>query len=417
MRISFIGLGKLGTPVATAIAYMGHEVCGYDPSAHVREAYEAGRWPHREGWPGGRGDFNEFFATDRPRMCASVEEAVRDADIVFVAVQTPHHPKLGGAVPTYGVRADFDYTALREACADVGRHRPGGLVVVISTVLPGTMRREIEPVLAGCRFAYSPQFIAMGNVVADYLEPEFFLIGVRDDADGDYLAMFYATIADAPTRRMSVESAELAKVAYNTFISAKIGIVNLLGEVCHKTPGADVDDVSLALTSATRRVCSPQYMSAGMGDGGSCHPRDGLAMSWLAERLALHADLFGVLMSAREQHASWLAGLLIDAGKSRGLPLGIMGYAYKPGVGLTDGSPALLVKSFIPEPCVAWDPYVDGDERLPNEPRAWLVGCRHEQFARVPESWFAPGSVVVDPFRYLPDDLAGITVIPVGAGR
>jgi UDPglucose 6-dehydrogenase len=214
--------------------------------------------------------------------------------------------------------------------------------------------------------------------------------------------------------RTTVETAEAIKVFYNCAISAKIVLANTIMEVCHKT-GADCDRVIDALSMATDRVISPKYLRGGMGDGGACHPRDGLAMSWLARRLDLSYDLMGEMMQAREAQTGWLADLAAHYAGLTGLPVVILGKAYKPHSDLTSGSPALLLAQLLDdrghEPAAHWDPYTDDWGLKAEGPAAvYVIGTRHHDFAFCE---FPAGSVVLDPFGFIPDK-AGVTVVRVG---
>lgn len=399
MRIGFVGLGKLGLPVATTLAAHGHEVVGYDP--HV-EGFPHDPDAQEEGW----GRILEM-AESRFRF-GTLAEACR-SEVLFVAVQTPHEPEYEGITPLPDFRLDFNYSFLAGAIRDIAttcqheKARP--VVAVISTVLPGTMEREVIPRLGHLELVYNPSFIAMGTVIDDFLEPEFVLLG-GPRAAVEKVRRVYANIGIDRFREVSIASAELTKVAYNTFIGLKLAFANTLGEICEKT-GANVDQVTDSLKLADRRLISGAYLSAGMGDGGGCHPRDNIALSWLAEELGLSFDLFEATMRQRENHALWLSRLL----SRYDLPKGILGVAYKPCSRLTTGSPALLVCSLLDEPPVLHDPYVpDADRPLPEEPHAWLVGCRHPDFTTYS---FPTGTVIVDPWRYIPDQ-DGATVIRVG---
>ena len=169
------------------------------------------------------------------------------------------------------------------------------VVIIISTVLPGTIEREIKPLLSPCvKLCYNPFFIAMGTTVSDFLNPEMVLFGV-DDPDALAKAKeFYGTITDAPFHEMSIVNAELVKVNYNTFITMKINFANNLMEICHKMKeqGADVDVVIDALSDCTKRIISPTYMRGGMPDGGGCHPRDNIALADFAKRYNLSNDIY-----------------------------------------------------------------------------------------------------------------------------
>jgi len=411
MRIGFIGLGSLGLPCAVAMAMRGHDVMGYDivPGLMKRNPR-----PYRETGPDGTEPFAPYLERSTLHF-GTLEEVVDHGKLVFVAVQTPHEPRYEGVTRLPQERKDFNYGHLVRSIEEISAAatRPT-TVVIVSTVLPGTTRRLVVPAAGPLlRLCYNPFFIAMGTAMRDFLQPELVLLGADHPATSTMVESFYASVTNAPVLRMSIESAELTKVAYNTYIGLKIAFANTLMEVCHKTPRADVDDVTSALGKAHHRLVSPRYLNGGMGDGGACHPRDNIAMSWLARRLALSHDIFDDLMTARESQIEWLADLMCD----HDLPKAIVGYGYKSGTGRTDGSPALLLKSVLEErgfQPFMYDPHVDGTERdlsmLP--PHVILIGAKHPEFTSLT---FAKGSVVIDPWRYLSAQ-DGVTLIPVGVG-
>jgi UDP-glucose 6-dehydrogenase len=275
MNIGFVGLGKLGMPVAVAMAMAGHDVMGFDV---VQSNMSKENRLFRETGPDGTGDFNEVLAASTLRFASGLHELADHAEIIFVAVQTPHRPEFEGSTPIPYERADFNYRYLCEAIENLSNVVSTGTpVAIISTVLPGTMRKYIRPLMSSpMRLCYNPFFIAMGTTMRDFINPEFVLLGVDDEWAASVVERFYSeTLPHAKVCRMSVESAELTKVAYNTYISSKLAIANTLMEICHKIPGANVDEVLSALKLATRRITGPAYMNGGMGDGG-CVPSDEL---------------------------------------------------------------------------------------------------------------------------------------------
>jgi UDP-glucose 6-dehydrogenase len=286
MRVAMIGLGKLGLPVAYAMGSRGIEVFGHDPNVWAPPedlSHEADLQRLVE---------DEFVnGPTRVHFCELVDAVNNTDGVVFVAVQTPHEPRFEGVTPLPEDRADFDYTHLKKAVQQVAHTavaiRKDVTIAIISTVLPGTIEREIEPLLpSGIRCVYSPSFIAMGTTIRDFLDPEFVLLG--GDDEGNARAV-YEEIGALPEERMvlpgyprgidmSIRDAELTKVAYNTFIGLKIAFANTLMEICHKT-GGDVDQVTGALKLAHRRLISPAYLDGGMGDGGGCFPPGELVMT------------------------------------------------------------------------------------------------------------------------------------------
>lgn len=289
------------------------------------------------------------------------------------------------------------------------------VTVIISTVLPGTIRRYILPVLnTHIKLCYNPFFIAMGTTIRDFYNPEFILFGVHDDNAAKVAEGFYKTITDAPFFHTTIENAEMIKVSYNTYIGMKIVFANTLMEICHKLGTCDVDVVTSALSLASRRLMSSAYLSGGMGDGGGCHPRDNIALSWLAGELKLKHDWYTDVMKAREDQTDWLADLIVEHEGNKV----ILGKAFKPETNLITGSPSILLRNLLEERKIkveSWDPYVDGQE-IPDfakQKAVFFIGTQHLYFQSFS---FPEGSVVLDPFRYIPAQ-NGVNIIKIGAGQ
>lgn len=406
MNIGFIGLGKLGLPCALAIESKGHDVCGFDVDPNVETIINAKKIPYEEEGA------QELLDKSSIRF-QSMPEVVRDSDIIFVPIQTPHDPLYEGITRLPVTRVDFDYAALKNGMRDLSneiqKQGKDKVVIIISTVLPGTVEREIKPTLSPhVKVCYNPFFIAMGTTVEDFLYPEFTLFGVDDPGAAKAAEAFYKTVTSAPFYKTSIKNAELIKVGYNTFIGMKIVFANALMEICHKI-GANVDEVTDGIKMGSKRIISPMYFSGGMGDGGGCHPRDNIALSWLARQVDLSHDWFDDLMTARENQTEWLADLM----EEYELPKVILGKAFKPNINLTVGSPSVLLKNILEERgCTVemYDPYIDS--QVPNfGPSVFLIGTRHLQFVNFQ---FPKGSVVIDPWRYIPEDIDGVTVIGLG---
>ena len=422
MNVGIVGLGKLGTPVALALALKGHDVMGYDidPSRMQKESF-----PHRELGPNGEPSIEPLLRESTLRF-GTLDEVVEHAEIIFVAVQTPHEAEYEGVTRLPDERVDFDYTWLRMAVGDVsqaiGRLGRDRVVIVISTVLPGTIRREILPLVNDhVKLCYNPFFIAMGTTIQDFLNTEFVLFGMRDPEAAEKAKALYATLHDRPMYETSIENAELIKVAYNTYITMKVSFANVLMEICHKVDGCDVDGVTDALALGTQRLLSPRYMRGGMGDGGGCHPRDNIALSWLAREIDLSHDWFESIMITRERQTDWLADLMAEHHARRGFAgkrVGIYGKAFKAGTNLTVGSPATLLANLLRErgfEVEQYDPHVDGDTSPFTEAGVYFVATRHDEFAR-PDFEYPAGSVVLDPWRFVPPR-PDVEVIHIGDGR
>lgn len=412
MKIGFVGLGKLGLPVALAIEEKGHTVLGYEISPEVRKHIRKRYLPYREVDAQPLLDKSDIKLYEFARV-------VEESDIIFVAVQTPHDPTYEGTTRLPETRVDFDYgyliTAMEDIAIVVDLVGEDKIVVIISTVLPGTVERWIKPLLCShIKLCYNPFFIAMGTTIPDFLDPEFVLLGVDDEAAAKKVKEFYRTIHDKPIFETRIKNAELIKVLYNTFISSKIGFINTAMELCHKT-GADVDEVSEALFLATDRVISTKYLRGGMGDGGGCHPRDNIALSWLAKRVSLSYDWFEHTMIAREKQTEWLSHMIIKQHQLTKLPIVIMGKSFKEETNITVGSPSILLKNMLEEKghhVLMYDPHIDGD---PPEfgPSVFFIGTKHKAFIDFP---YPKDSYIIDPWRYIPDS-ADLHVMRIGEYR
>ena len=411
MKIGFLGLGKLGLPCALAIESKGHDVFGHDSNPTVQEYVQNKKIPYKEE------GVNQALLNSNIKL-VTLPELVKFSEIIFVGIQTPHHEKYEGVTELPQDRVDFDYTFLKNASIELSeeikKQNLEKTVIIISTVLPGTIAREIKPLLNNqVKLCYNPFFIAMGTTMHDYLNPEFVLFGVEDLDAAKKAEEFYKTITSVPFFKTSIQNAELIKVAYNTFIGMKIVFANVLMEICHKT-GANVDEVTDALKLANDRLISGKYFTGGMGDGGACHPRDNIALSWLSRKLNLSFDWFENIMLAREKQTEWLANLM----EEYDLPKVILGTSYKPESNLEIGSASLLLKNILEKrghKVTKYDPYVDSDtaDNIKNkfkEPCIFLIGTKHHDFINFD---FPEGSVIIDPWRYMPDK-NGIKTIRLG---
>jgi UDPglucose 6-dehydrogenase len=386
-------------------------VCGYDPADGPREMIRARKLAYREVGA------DELLQKSRIEAVPLVE-MVRRSEIIFVTIQTPHHPRFEGSTRLPDETRDFDYSYLRAGVADlahaveeVGEDR---ILIIVSTVLPGTIRREIKPLLGPhSKLCYNPYFIAMGMAIRDFLHPEFVLFGVDDDRAAAVAERFYRTLHDAPFRRTSLEDAEIIKVLYNTFISTKIAFANTAMELCHHTPGTDVDVVLGVLGDANERLISRKYLGAGMGDGGGCHPRDNIALSHLSQAVGMSFDWFRNVMLQREKQTEWLADLVEQ--NRAGREIVILGRSFKAETNILTGSPSILLENILKErglPVTAWDPHVDTGPAPSGRPYCYFIGTRHPEF----REWrFERGSVVLDPWRFVVAP-PGVELVSIGRG-
>lgn len=388
MKIGFIGVGKLGKESAEVMAE-SHDVIGYD----INEV-------HPE-------NFN---------MVDTIEEVCKERELIFIAVPTPHHPDYDGKYPTSHLpNKDFDYSIVNNVLNEVNKYvNKNQLVVLISTVLPGTIRREFIHRITNGRFIYNPYLIAMGTVKEDMVNPEMVIIGTEDGSmtgDAKLLLEFYRTFIKKGTRYEvgTWDEAEAIKIFYNTFISTKVALVNMIQDVAQKSGNMNVDVVTSALENSTQRIISSAYMKAGMGDGGGCHPRDNIALRYMAEKLELGYDIFDSIMNAREKQAKNLANFIIKIAKENNLPVNILGESYKPGVSYTEGSTTILTSHYIGQEVK--DIIFDSVDR----PAVYLLGHRG-QFNDHQVNYPA-GSYIIDVWREFETSRTDIKVLYYGNTR
>lgn len=387
MKVSMIGCGKLGLPCAEVMS-THYDIVGYDivkdPSANIL-------------------------------MMDSIQAAVSDRDLIFVAVPTPHDPEYGGSKPIANMPPkDFDYSIVQDVLVEINKHvNKTQLVVLISTVLPGTVREHLAPCITNARFIYNPYLIAMGSVKWDMVNPECLIIGTEDGSktgDARLLVDFYKPLMenDPQINVGTWDEAEAIKIFYNTFISTKIGLVNMIQDVAEKNGNINVDIVTDALKAATQRITGPRYLTAGMGDAGACHPRDNIALRYLAERLDLGYDLFHAIMHSRDQQAKNMALKLVALAKEHDLPVVIHGRAYKPYVPYTIGSYSELIGHFVEEAGLTVnyaDPLTEDTWSgqavvlMAHNPAITYAGTGVD--IKVDQFYFKiePGSVILDPWR------------------
>jgi UDPglucose 6-dehydrogenase len=406
MNIGFIGIGKLGLACAEVMAEQ-HTVDGYD---------------------------TQPVTSDTVHVVSSIELAVRGKDIVFIAVPTPHSKEYDGSIPSAHLATkDFNYDIVKECLIEANKYMiQNQLLVLISTVLPGTTRSQFIDLVPNTRFIYNPYLIAMGSVKWDFANPEMIMIGTDDGSetgDAQLLINFYKTMMQNDPRYVvgTWDECECIKVFYNTFISAKIGLVNMIQDVAVKQGNINVDVVTKALADSTMRIMGPKYMTAGMGDAGACHPRDNIALRYMAEQLDLGYDLFGSIMQAREIQAKNLAQCLVDEANSTKMHIFIHGKAYKPHVSYTDGSYSTLVGHYVEEMghrVFYVDPLTEESVTTHIKGVVLLAHCAEltYDYADVEKAQklyceIVSGSTVVDPWRRYTTDDTSIKVIHYGNTR
>jgi UDPglucose 6-dehydrogenase len=408
-KIGFIGIGKLGLDCAEVMAEK-HDVWGYDIYPRT---------------------------SDSVKVC-DIEELCVNAEWIFIAVPTPHAEGYDGSVPSsHMTPKDFGHDAVIDAINKVNKYATTSKkVVLISTVLPGTTRSKFITLLdQRHQFLYNPYLIAMGSVKWDMANPEMVIIGTEDGemtgVAGELIALYKTMMQNDPRYEIGTwDECEAIKIFYNTYISAKVGIVNMIQDFAMKIGNINVDVVTNALARSTMRLQGPKYMTAGMGDAGACHPRDNIALRWLAEHYEVGYDLFDTIMHAREVQAKNLGLFLVEQSRATGLPVVIHGKAYKPDVEYCIGSYSTLVGHYIKEaglPVVYIDPLADNKDEVVDSidgPAIFLWAHNRkityeytgEQADTQAYCDIKPGSVIVDPWRKL-QPTGNVQVIHYGNTR
>ncbi len=342
MNVSVIGLGKLGACMAGVYATKGHNVVGVDINESFVDAINKGFAPVQEK------DLDTYVknGADNLRATTSYSDAIANTDTTFIIVPTPTASDNDGFTPEYVIRA----------CEEIGavlREKDSyHLVVLTSTLLPGVCQSEVIPVLEKASgkvcgkdfgFCYSPEFIAIGTVVHDLLNPDFLLVGESDEKAGDMLELFYSSVTDngAQVRRMSIPSAELTKISVNSFLTMKITYANMLTEVAEHIPGVNIDDVTEAIGSDKR--IGKYYLRGGLGYGGPCFPRDNRAFAYMATSQGVPHVPYAL---KTDEYNSWI----IERSIKKILPfikegkaIAIVGASYKPGTYFSEESQAVAI--------------------------------------------------------------------------
>jgi len=327
-KISVIGLGKLGACLAATLAYKGFDVLGLDINKKVVDLTNKGKAPVIEP------RLQEIMDKKKGKLAGTVDfkKIVKHSDISFIIVPTPSTKD-----------GSFSEAFLKDVLWNLAKHikdKKGHYTIVInSTVTPTTIEKSLIPFIekeTGKKvnkewsICYNPEFIALGNVVKGILEPDVVLVGESNKNVGDRLERIYKKLCDnnPPIARMSLVSAEIAKISLNAFVTMKISFANTLGQICERIPGADVDVISRAL-GADKRI-SPYFIKSGLPFGGPCFPRDNRAFNAFAKKVGVEAPLAKATDKINNLHTENLFKKINEIKKRfKHDSLSILGLAYK----------------------------------------------------------------------------------------
>jgi UDPglucose 6-dehydrogenase len=339
MNISIVGLGKLGAPLAAVLASKGFSVIGTDLNDTIVNAINNGISPVDE--PGVQTLIDR--SRDRLRATSDPSDAVAASDVTFVIVPTPSD-SAGRFSNAYLLGA------LESIGAGLRRKDAYHVVVITSTVMPGSTQGSIRAALehhsgrrvgAALGLCYNPEFIALGSVVRDLLNPDMILIGESDTKAGDVLEEIYRISCNNQpvVHRMNFVNAELAKISVNTFVTTKISYANMLADICDRLPGADVDVVTEAIGCDSR--IGARYLRGAVGYGGPCFPRDNVAFAALARSIGARAELVEATDVTNRYQIERVVGA-VQARYTDGL-IGILGLSYKPDTPVVEHSQGLAL--------------------------------------------------------------------------
>lgn len=338
MRVSIFGLGYVGTVCAGCLAKDGHEIVGVDPVRTKVQMVNAGRSPIIEA------DIEEIIAgavkSGRLRATEDPVQAILDTDLSFVCVGTPSQ-----------INGNLDLTHVRHVCEQLGeglRDKTARHTVVIrSTILPGTMRKVVIPVLeetsgkkAGKDFGVcnNPEFLREGTAVMDFAFPSKTVIGEIDGASGDLVAELYSRL-NAPLIRTDIQTAEMIKYIDNSWHALKIGFANEIGNLC-KSFSIDAHTAMDIFCQDKKLNISSAYLKPGFAFGGSCLPKDLRALAYSAKLHDLELPILNAILPSNELQISRGLQLIIENGHKR---IGILGFSFKEGTDDLRESPMIEI--------------------------------------------------------------------------
>jgi UDPglucose 6-dehydrogenase len=340
MKVSIIGLGKLGAPMAAVMAHKGNTVVGVDINPEFVAAIREGRPPVNEP------QLAEMITANHERLTAtgSYEEAILATDLTFIIVPTPSDS-------TGRFSMEYVLKAAEKIGAALRKKASWHLVVLSSTVMPGSVDTQLLPALEkhsglkcgeGFGLCYNPEFIALGSVVRDMLNPDMILIGESEPRSGGILEELYTGVCESSPRiqRMNYVNAELTKLSVNTFVTTKISYANMLAQICETLNGADADVVTTALGCDTR--IGPKYLKGALGYGGPCFPRDNIAFSALARENGVPALLAEATDELNRRQVPRMAELLLSHLPAGGT-VGMLGLSYKPSTEVIEESQGVAI--------------------------------------------------------------------------
>lgn len=358
MRLSVIGLGKLGACSSACFSAKGFEVIGVDINKDFVDAINSGKAPIYEP------RLQELIDASNGRLEATqeYEYALMNSEATFLIVPTPSRED--------GHFSDRYLRDVLKHLAEAFKKKSAyHIFVITSTVSPGTIEESLIPLIQSISgkklnkdfgIAYNPEFIALGSVITDFLNPDMVLIGESDKSVGDKLEDIYRVVCENKpyVARMSLVGAEITKISLNSYITMKISYANTLASICEKIPNANIDDITMAL-GADKRI-SPYYLKGGLSYGGPCFPRDNRAFAAFSGKYGIEARLAKTTDEVNQFQIKHLVDLVlkyIHSGNNN--VTSVLGLSYKPNTPEIEESPAIrLIEKLLEKDIeiIAYDP-------------------------------------------------------------
>lgn len=432
--VSVVGLGKLGLGLSLSFAVSGLKVLGVDVNENVVQSIQRGKSPIVEP------RYQELIEEVGSRFKATRNhaEAIEKTDVTFILVATP-------SIGDGRFSNRYVKSALKSLADAFGKSdKPYHLFVISSTVVPGSTNKSFIPLLeqySGKKLnqdfgvCYDPDFVALGSVMRDFLNPDLVVIGESDKRAGDIVAAIHEkTCQNKPVvSRMPIISAEVAKVSLNAYITMKISFANTLANICEKIPGADVDAITNAI-GVDRRI-SPYYLKGGLAYGGACFPRDTKAFITIARQFGNDAELIKATERVNEYQNRHLAGLVLSH-MSDDKSVSVLGLAFKTNTPVVDESPAVrLIQELVNEDIdvTVFDPlalesthavfddeiaYANSTEECLSSSSVCVITLQDTEYKRVAESFIPEKSLtIIDCWRVLDPAKLHERITYIGLGR
>lgn len=339
-KLSLIGLGKLGLPLATVFASKGIYTIGIDVDSDKITGLNENRLPFHET------DLEDSFSSNRDHLhfTENFKDAINETDISVILVNTPSDKEKKSFSNAY------IKSSLTSLCSELkNSSKEYHLIVISSTVMPSTCSKVVVPLIEeisgrklneGFGLCYIPDLVALGSIIKDFKNPDLLIVGESSERAGDMALEYYSDIIDndAPIQRMSVIDAEITKVSLNAYITMKISFANFIGNICDRIDEANSDNITSAL-GKDRRI-SPYYIKAGLAFGGTCFPRDTWAFDEFSTQLGLNAVHIKAAEEINKMQHDVLYEKATNLNRSK---IAILGLGFKANTPVVVESPAIIL--------------------------------------------------------------------------